>query len=360
MNVLIVGGGIAGLSLATALAQQGIDAEVVEREPEWTTVGAGITLYPNGMRALGALGLAGDVERAGFPVETVRTLTADGSLLSEFPGEEWPGVGRTLAVHRIPLQQVLLDAVGDAPVRLGVTVQTITAVENGVDVVLSDGTRARYDLVVGADGIRSRVRGMCFDASPPRYVGQTYWRTSVDAEIVDTATMMFADGRYVALLPLGGGKTFAAMQLQCAEPFSLPSNEIVRTVRERFSDFRGPAADALALLDADEVHFGPVDEIERDQWRSGRAVLVGDAAHACSPTLAQGGSLAFEDALVLAELLAAIDDTDAALDMFVARREPRARWVRERTRLHIEVLNDGAPELGAMLRETFDYLAQPI
>jgi 2-polyprenyl-6-methoxyphenol hydroxylase-like FAD-dependent oxidoreductase len=122
-------------------------------------------------------------------------------------------------------------------------------------------------------------------------------------------------------------------------------------------------ADALDHFDG-PVHFGPAEEIERDRWRAGRVLLVGDAAHACSPTLSQGASMAFEDAVVLAELLddpvrgaAALDRT---LDAFVARREPRARWVRERTRLHIQVLNDGSPELTGVLRETYDHLAMPI
>jgi 2-heptyl-3-hydroxy-4(1H)-quinolone synthase len=360
VNVLVVGGGIAGLSLATALARRDIGCEIVEREPEWTTVGAGITLYPNGLRALGALGLDRAVVAAGAPVDIVRTLTVHGELISEFPGEVWEGVGRTVAIHRAPLQQVLLDAAATTPVRMGTTVASITQLGDGVEVELTDGTRGRYDLLVGADGIRSRVRNLAFDRSPPRYVGQTYWRTSVAAEVVDTATMMFAPDRYVALLPLGGGQTFVAAQIYSPDPLDYPRDEWIPELFAQFGDFATPAAAAFARIDPASLHFGGVDEIERDQWRAGRAVLVGDAAHACSPTLAQGGSLAFEDAVVLAELLDEVRDVDAALDAFVARREPRARWVRERTRLHMQVLNDGAPQLPALLRETFDHLAGAI
>ena len=190
-----------------------------------------------------------------------------------------------------------------------------------------------------------------------------YWRMSVAAEVVDTATMMFDNDRFVAMLPLGHGQTYVAAQLLRPEPFDLAPDTWTREVQERFADFAAPVSDALAALEPDAVHFGPAEEIERDQWRAGRVLLIGDAAHVCSPTLAQGGSLAFEDALVLAEHLskvATVADLDVALDTFVARREPRARWVRERTRLHMQVLNDGAPQLPALLRETFDHLAGAI
>ncbi len=360
MQVLIVGGGIAGLSLATALRQRVIDCEIVERDPQWTTVGAGIALYPNGLRALAALGLDHAVEDAGKPIELVRTLSANGAVISEFPGEVWEGVGRTVAIHRARLQAVLRAAAAATPVRMGTTVVALTEAQDAVEVAFSDGTRGRYDLVVGADGIRSQVRATCFDASPPRYVGQMYWRMAVAAEVVPTATMMFDDDRFVAMLPLGHGETYMAAQLFRPEPVDLAPDTWLGEVRARFADFAAPVSDALAALDPKAIHFGPAEEIERDQWRAERVVLIGDAAHACSPTLAQGGSLAFEDALVLAEHLATMADMNSALDAFVARREPRARWVRERTRMHMQVLNEGAGRLPMLLRETFDHLAGPV
>jgi 2-polyprenyl-6-methoxyphenol hydroxylase-like FAD-dependent oxidoreductase len=363
VRVLVVGAGIAGLSVAVALAPRSIECDLVERDRDWSTIGAGITLSPNGMRAMRALGLADDVEAAGHPIEVVRTLTERGELRSEFPGEVWDGVGRTVAIHRAALQRVLRDG-ADVPVRLGTTVTRLTQVADAVEVWFSDGTTARYDLVIGADGIRSAVREMCFDDTPPQYVGQMYWRTSVNADVVPTATMMFDERRFVALIPLRSGQTYVAAQLFGTEPFELAPAEVVPTVRARFADFASPMEEALAHFDDDTVHFGPAEEIGRDQWRAGRVLLVGDAAHACSPTLAQGASMAFEDAVVLGELLDGVALGSASLpeavDAFVARREPRARWVRERTRLHMEVLNDGSAELTQLLRETYDHLATPI
>ena len=364
MRVLVVGAGIAGLSLATALTNCSIDCDLVERDREWTTVGAGVTLSPNGMRALRTLGLADAVEAAGQPIELVRTLTERGELRSEFPGEVWEGVGRTVAIHRAALQEVLRTGARDVSVRLGTTVTRLAPSDDAVEASFSDGTSGRYDLVVGADGIRSTVREICFHDTPPQYVGQMYWRTSVRADVVGTATMMFDERRFVALIPLGSGQTYVAAQLFGTAPFELAPADVVPVAREHFADFGSPMAEALAHFDGGTVHFGPAEEIERDQWRVGRVLLVGDAAHACSPTLAQGASMAFEDAVVLADLLDGVThgtvSLHRALDVFVARREPRARWVRERTRLHMEVLNDGSPELAGLLRETYDHLAMPI
>ena len=356
MSVLIVGGGIGGLCLAAALTRRGIACEIVEREPAWTTVGAGISFYPNGVRALNLLGLGEIVVAAGATIERVRTCTRDGEIVDEFPGECWEGIGQTFAIHRAALQRVLLDAIGDVPVHMDATVASLNDRGDAVDVTLTNGVSLSAALVVGADGIRSRVRDLSIGRLQPRYVGQMYWRGAVDHDLVDTATMLFDKDRFVALLPLGSGTTYVALQQHSPQPFGDASSD-------RFVDFGGPTPRAIELLRADpNLHFGPAEEIERDEWRSGRVLLIGDAAHACSPTLAQGGSLAIEDAVVLAELLASSDSIDDVLDAFVARRQPRAQWVRSRTHHQIQLLNAGAPHehLARGMRETYERLAEEI
>jgi 2-polyprenyl-6-methoxyphenol hydroxylase-like FAD-dependent oxidoreductase len=356
MSVLIVGGGIGGLCLAAALTQRGIYCEVVEREPAWTTVGAGISFYPNGVRALRRLGLGEAAVSAGAVIERVRTCARDGAIVSEFPGEHWEGIGQTFAIHRAALQRLLLDVVGTVPVHMGATVESLDDRGDAVDVVLTNGMSRTAAVVVGADGIRSRVRELCVGRMQPRYVGQMYWRGAVGEDLVDTATMLFDKDRFIALLPLGSATTYVALQQHSPEPFSDAS-------LDRFADFGGPAPRAIESLRADpNVHFGPAEEIERDEWRSGRILLIGDAAHACSPTLAQGGSLAIEDAIVLAELLASQLSVDDALDAFVDRRRPRAQWVRDRTHHQIELLNAGAPHdhLARGMRETYTRLAEDV
>ncbi len=168
----------------------------------------------------------------------------------------------------------------------------------------------------------------------------------------------------------GAGRVYFAAQLRRHGPLPEAQGGARESLHAWFGDFGGPAKEAMAAV-GDDLHHGPAREIERDEWRAGRAVLLGDAAHACSPTLAQGGSLAIEDAVVLAELLeraglaspgADPASIDRALDAFVARREPRARWVRERTHHQIALLNRGSPqtELADSLEATHAVLREPI
>src|SRR5579871_843956 len=216
--ILIVGGGIGGLSLAACLARTGVDVELVERQATWTTVGGGITLYPNGMRALEAFGARDEVEANGRPLDRLRILARDGRVLAETRGEAWEGVGRTFMVDRRALQRVLVRAAEGVRVRLGTTITGITVDGDGAKVAFGDGRANRYDLVVGADGIRSTVRRLIFGPPLVRFVGQMYWRTSVTADLVDTATMMFDRDRYVVVFPLGGGSTYVAFQLRTDKP----------------------------------------------------------------------------------------------------------------------------------------------
>lgn len=363
--ILIAGGGIAGLSLAARLARLGLPCELVEREPVWTAIGGGITLYPNGLRALRAVGVAGEVEARGAVLERLRILDRAGRLASERPGDAWDGVGPTVMIDRQVLQAVLRKAAADVPTRLGVEIAAISSSDgDGLAAVgFSDGSQGRYSLVVGADGIRSSVRALAFGAVEPRYVGQLYWRTAARVELVDCATLQVDADRYVAVMPLGGGMSYLAWQVHAAVPFEDPQQDRIARLSARFADFAEPATSALeSLRDDASLHFGPAEELAIATWHRGPVVLVGDAAHACSPTMAQGGSLAIEDAVVLAEELARHGlrrpvDRETALAAFVARRKPRVDWVRERTHLEIERLNRGASHLDertATVREVLE------
>ena len=363
VSVLIVGGGIGGLFLGASLYRRGIPCEIVERQSEWTTTGAAITLFPNGMRALRELGLDEIVQSRGAPVGMVTALDRNGAVVREDPPEMWDGVGRMVTIHRRALQEILLEAAGDVPVRMGTTVQSINQSDTVVDVRLSDNSELQVDLLVGADGIRSQVRALCFEDTPPKYVGQMYWRTALHEPVIDQPTMMVDAGRFVALLPLGAGLTYLSVQLQTDVPIiGVPAND-TELLRKTFADFGEPMTRALrALQTAEPVHFGPAEEIVRDKWQSGRVILIGDAAHACSPVLAQGGSLAMEDGVVLSELLGELADIDRALADFVRRREPRCRMVRERTVQRIAMLNSGADgvDIAENMRATYAQLAEPI
>src|SRR5580704_2986759 len=176
-QILIVGGGIAGLSLASALRRQGYTPELVERSPTWPAVGAGINLPANGVRVLRALGVG--VDRTATVIRRWGFFDQQGALLCETDLEElWRDVGPCLGITRVRLQEALLTGAAVSH-RLGVSLTALTQDDDRVRVSFSDGTSGDYDLVVGADGIHSTVRELAVSASSPSYAGTMAWRSVI-------------------------------------------------------------------------------------------------------------------------------------------------------------------------------------
>jgi 2-polyprenyl-6-methoxyphenol hydroxylase-like FAD-dependent oxidoreductase len=362
VRVLVAGGGIAGLGAAVALTQRGIEVDLVERNPAWRTNGAGIMLNPNGERALRALGLDAAVLDAGFRVETMRIMDATGSELGVFPAEHWSGIGGVIAIHRDALQQVLLEAASGSHLTLGSSVSGIDDDGSHVNVTMADGSKASYSLVVIAEGIRSTTRDAVFGTTEPRPVGQTYWRTAVNDELVDMLTMVNDRDRYVSVLPLGKGRTYVAVQTHSIHP-DVPRDERIATMRAACAGLAGPVPAVLdAVRSDDDVFVNVAEEMPTILWRRSRVVVIGDAAHALSPSFGQGANLALEDAVVLADELAARDDVIASLDAFVARRDPRVRFVHQKTAERIALVNRGASQrdLAAAVALVSEHLKAPI
>jgi 2-polyprenyl-6-methoxyphenol hydroxylase-like FAD-dependent oxidoreductase len=179
-RILIVGGGIAGLSLATALHRRGYGPELVERSPVWPAVGAGINLPANGVRALRALGVGDVVDNASAMLRSWGFFDQHGALLCRTDLEElWRAVGPCLGIARVRLQQALLGGAAAVPHRLRVSLTALTQNDDRVSVGFSDGAAGDYDLVVGADGIHSTVRDLTIGTVPPRYAGTMVWRSIV-------------------------------------------------------------------------------------------------------------------------------------------------------------------------------------
>ena len=363
VRVLVSGGGIAGLAAATALTRHGVDVDLVERSETWRTNGAGILLNPNGERVLRDLELDVAVGDAGFRVETARMMDITGRSRGEFPYGRWPGVGGSIAIHREALQKVLVEASSRARLSLGTTISAIADGDGGAQLVtFDDGSVGEYDVVVVAEGIRSTTRAAVFGAVQPRPVGQMYWRAAVPGRLVDVVTMVSDQDRYVALLPLGGGITYIAVQTRSA-PIAIEPGARLTSMRAATEGIAGPVH---AVIDAigsdDEVFVGPAEELDKIHWRRSRVALIGDASHALSPALNQGANLAMEDAYVLADELASTQNIDAALDGFVARREPRVAFVRDRVAERIALLNNGADqrEMLAALQLVEARLSAPI
>jgi len=350
--ILIVGGGIAGLTLATALHRCGLDAVVIERNAHWHPVGGGIAVQPNAMRVLQRLGIAVNVKQAGTVIRRWLYRDRAGDLLCDVALEPlWGEVGPFIGIERTKLHDALKSSVRSF--RLGTAVTSLTQQDHGVLVTFSDGTAGEYGLVVGTDGVHSTVRQLAFGAATPTYGGQMAWRSvaPICPPELDAVSFWLGDGTFFGLCPVGGGRTYGFGNVR--EPrFHDAVEGRLQRLRGRFAAYGEPIQDYLAALERDEqIHCGPIEWVEACSWYRGRIVLIGDAAHASSPMMGQGGSMAMEDALVLAELLQATVEVGSALAMFAERRKPRVDWVQQQSRAIGEMLRMPPQPRDAALRE---------
>jgi FAD-dependent urate hydroxylase len=328
MRILIVGGGIAGLAVARTLARASFAAEVVEREPTWDQGGHGIYLPGNASRALRGLGLQHAVLERGIAIARQRFSDHRGRLLVEVDlAELWDSP--CLALHRADLHAVLLDGARDVPIRMGVEVRRLRQQDGAVTAEFGDGTAGEYDLVIGADGIRSVVRRLAFgDDAAAEPVGQVGWRfITACPPAITTWSVMLGHRTAFLMIPIGNGRVYCYCDV-----VSSSSTEQHDELGQLFSGFAAPVSEIVdSVAERDVVHRAAIEEIALDSWVRGRVLLIGDAAHATSPNMAEGAAMALEDALVLAECLQRSDVVPAALSAFEARRRPRTDWVRAQT-----------------------------
>ena len=337
-RILVVGGGIAGLCATIALRRRGFTPELVEARPEPPVEGAAITLHANGVRALRALGLQGALAPAAAVVPRWSFHDAENRLLCETDLTRlWAGVGPCLGVTRAALMQILLQSLDDpvrGPLRLDRAVTELRQDPERVRITFADRSTGDYDLVIGADGAHSTVRALAVAPVSPQSIGATGWRSVVAGRPpgLDHLVLLLGEGCFFGLVPVGHSQTYGFAGT-ASRPADRSRDQRLDDFRSRFAHFRGPVPDYLARLDRDTVlHTAPVENLALDRWHAGRVLLIGDAAHVMPPHMGQGGSLAAEDGLVLADELARADTLATALAAYNARRQPRVAWVRAQSR----------------------------
>jgi 2-polyprenyl-6-methoxyphenol hydroxylase-like FAD-dependent oxidoreductase len=353
-TILVVGGGVAGLTTATALYRHGFTTELVERQQTWHAVGAGFLVHANGMRMLLSLGLAAGVENAGAVVRRWQFCDEDGDVLSETDLEAlWGYAGPCVGIERIKLQRALLPGVVNVRCRLGTSLTTLEQDGRRVSVRFSDGSIADYDLVVGADGIESTVRALTLTTAAPSDLGAMNWRSiaPIRPTGLTALQMHLGDGCMFGLVPMGAGRTYGFAYV--IQPrFRDPLAGRLQRLRNRFRKFGSPVQKYLASLERDDqIICSAMEWMELEKWHVGRVVLVGDAAHASSPLMGQGGCMAMEDACVLAEELLAQATVESALASYVNRRKPRVEWVQHQSMAVGESLTMPSAVRNAALRE---------
>jgi 2-polyprenyl-6-methoxyphenol hydroxylase-like FAD-dependent oxidoreductase len=334
-RVLVVGGGIAGGVLALGLAQRGVQVVLVEIRPEMGGVGHGITLQGNALKALHAVGVYEQLADHGYAFDKLRLRTVDGHVMAEIPAPPMGGdqVPPTMGAVRADLADILATAVVEAgvDVRLG---RTVTAIEDHGDAVtatLSDGSTETVDLLVGADGIRSQVRRMIGIETEPQQVGMGIWRTVAKRPPeMECSELYYGGPKYKAgYTPISEDLCYAFLieeNLDRSLVGEHANGKLLKEHGEGYGGIWGQVRDSLA--DDAVVNYQYIESIcVESPWYRGRTIIIGDAAHACPPLIAQGAAMCAEDAVVLAEMLTGGDGVDEVLPKFMERRYPRVKMV---------------------------------
>ncbi|HEY5223040.1 MAG TPA: FAD-dependent monooxygenase [Microbacteriaceae bacterium] len=338
-RVLVVGAGVAGCAAAILLAEQGVDVDLIDAKAEVTTLGSGITLQGNALRVFRQLGVWEEIEANGYGFSALglRAPDADGTLLVEMPDARTggPDLPATVGMPRPDLARILVRRAGKAGarVRFGVELAALRQDADDAQVTFANGETGRYELVIGADGLHSRVRSAIGIDTKPESTGMAIWRVFTPRPASVTRTdLTYGGPSYIAgYCPTGEDSLYAYIVEDAdAANFFLSGPERVGRMRALSEAYHGPWDDIRPFITDDRgVNYTFFEaHVVDGPWNRGRAVIIGDAAHSCPPTLAQGAAQSLEDAAVLAELLLAADTLDDVLwSQFTKRRLERARAV---------------------------------
>lgn len=331
-RVLIAGGGIAGLAMRRALQRRGIPSLILERRLETTDAGLAINLPGNAVQALGQLGLAESLRQVGSPVRRREYRTERGRLLfavdeAAFWGEE----ARPHCLRRADLLRLLTLDLPPNDIRLGTEVAAVRQRPQGVTVECADGAVETGRLLVGADGVHSRVRRGVFGdrALGAAMLASASWRFMAPNPGIDAWTLWAGSSGLFLLIPVDHGEVYGWVSIGKVAG----QERDLATSRSMFASFPPLVRETLdaVLARPGALHHSPLEEVRIPSWTQDRVVLTGDAAHATAPVWAQGAALALEDALALASLLAERGDWSTVGADYEALRRPRVAHVQAMT-----------------------------
>ncbi|HET6301287.1 FAD-dependent monooxygenase [Microbacterium sp.] len=372
-KVAIAGAGAVGLAAAIQLAKSGVEVDVFEAKPELTALGSGISLQGNALRVFDALGAWDDIRAAGFAFEglNLRAPGPGAPIVAELPdvktgGPDYPAA---MGMPRPALARILLDHAqrAGANVRFGAKVTGFAeTADAAVEVSVDDEPAGMYDLLIGADGLNSTVRDALGIETKPEPNGMGIWRAFVSRPAEVQRTELYYGGPvYIAgYTPTGEGTMYAFLVEKAQDRFGVSDEEATRIMLEESRAYDGPwnaiRADLEKGAHANYTWF--TKHIVEAPWNRGRVVIIGDAAHSCPPTIAQGAAQGLEDALVLTELLTTGDAVDQELwDAFHARRLPRAKAVVEASvqLAQWQIDGDRDADAGGLIFGIAQQMAQP-
>ena len=334
-SVLIVGGGIGGMSCALELRKLGIAVELIDIDPDWRALGAGITITGPTLRAFKYLGVMDEIIKQGATWGGAKVFAADGVTLLEemtFPPVE-ADVPPTGGIMRPVLHKILSERVlaAGTKVRLGLTVTDILENDQHVKVKFSDGAEATYDMMVAADGAFSKMRDQLFPEAPkPKFTGQGIYRIVAEKPKGMEGTLFYMGSNMkVGFNPVSPTHCYMFLLEFSPDNPWLPLEEQPKRLYDLMAKFGGAVAEARnQVLGNDTVNYRPLEAIiQPAPWYKGRCVLLGDTAHATTPHLASGAGMAVEDGLVLADELKKSDTIEQAFAGYMQRRYERCKLI---------------------------------
>ena len=336
-RVLVVGAGISGMVLSTALKQRGGSPDLIEIHPQWDVLGVGLAVQGAALRALRSIGLIDRCVREGFGYSQVVNCDQNGNVegVVDLPRLNGPQYPSCVGMMRPSLHRILAGALTDAgvSVRFGLTVNSLRQSPDHVNVVFSDGTEREYDLVVGADGANSKIRELLFGPKyKPQYTGQAVWRAMVPRpEEVNARHSYYGPRHKAGFNPVSRQEMYIYLVQNVTGDPHLEPEHWPAVMQELLADFGGQIGQVRdRITDPKRIVYRPVGSLLLPSpWYVGRVVLIGDAAHTAPPQLASGATIAIEDSIVLAELVRSDLPVAEALEKFMARRYERCRMVVE-------------------------------
>ncbi|WP_116084252.1 FAD-dependent monooxygenase [Tropicimonas sp. IMCC34011] len=331
-DIIVLGAGIGGLAAAAALARRGARVRVLERADALSEVGAGIQVGPNGMRVLHGLGCGAAARDAS--VAAGRVTLRDSRKGRRIVSLDLTRFGEFRQFHRADLLSVLERAARGAGVSIetGREATNVRALAEGAEIDFVDGERIRTSLLVAADGIHSKGREAVVGEMPAVFSGQIAWRATVPGdqlEMPSGAEVFLGAGKHLVAYALRGGKELNLVGVEARDerrPDGWDHSAAPEAMRAAFAGFGGPVPGWLAAVETARP-WGLWLREPMKSWSSGGVVLLGDAAHPMLPFLAQGATMALEDAAVLATLIERPSPDATALAAFSALRIGRVRKV---------------------------------
>lgn len=347
-KVLVIGGGVGGLATTLALRQAGFDVETFEGVAAIKEVGAGLAIWSNALQALQRIGLADAIQAVGRPAKYRAIHATNGELLAKVQIDQL-GDGKNASLihlHRGDLQGVLLQAVGEATIHLGVRCVGFRQDGEGVWAQFADGREVHGDLLIGVDGVHSVIRQQLFGESRLRLVGQSSWRGVAqvnDAQLAEgIASETWGVGQRVGLIPISHGRAYWFFTRNAPPGGGLQgtASEKKQQIYESVKHWHEPIPSIIQATHAHTIIHTDLNELEPlDQWRRGRVVLLGDAAHAITPNLGQGACQSLEDAVTLVQCLQEETNIENALNLYEHKRVEHTKLVAAYSRRFGEVVH---------------------